>query len=164
MRAEDFVEALVKLGWTREVDEDARNMDLRELVLPKDVDLLSRGYSLLSNARDTSWFYSRADYAGASDSGFEWDFFRKNSLECALDVVQAEAVRKFWSEHFPFAASVADGYAYLAMRLSDGAIVFGDEPEYEASARVIAGSMSDFFWAFIACAQAGESAEIARFL
>jgi len=99
-----------------------------------------------------------------SDSEFEWNFFEKSSLECAMDESQRVEVLSFWMEHIPFCASVADGYSYIAFRLSDGAVVLGTEPEYEESAKVISNSMENFFELFVSAIRSHADGMMARFL
>ena len=64
----------------------------------------------------------------------------------------------------PFGASVADGYSYIAYRMEDGAVVLGNEPEYEESARLIASSLEEFFKNFIQAVHGKPNELLDRFL
>ena len=164
MNAHVFIDALLDSGWIKEGENLACAEKVAEANIPHEIAALCSQYSALRNPDETIWLYSIQDYAGFSDSGFEWDFFEKSSLECALDAQQKRAVQIFWREHVPFGASVADGYAYLAYRWADGAIVMGSEPEYENSAEWIADSLTAFFELFAAFAREKAEGPIGRFL
>ena len=41
------------------------------------------------------------------------------------------AIRDFWTEHLPIFMSLSDGYAYYAISMKDGSVVYGREPEFE---------------------------------
>jgi thiol-disulfide isomerase/thioredoxin len=166
MNPMEFVEALSNSGWVRETNLDAQTTKISCVKLPHELEMLCSQYSTLTNPDETVWFYSKLDYDESSDSAFEWNFFEKNSLECVLNESQRVSVLDFWANHIPFCMSVADGYSYIAFRLSDGSIIFGNEPEYEESAIVIADSIGDFFELFISSihGSTNQAQMIARFL
>jgi len=164
MNAAQFVKALNDSGWVRETNQDVQVTKASSVKLPHEIEVLCSTYSILQNPDETVWFYSKLDYNDAGGSAFEWNFFERSSLECALDESDRASVQDFWAKHIPFGASVADGYSYIAFRLSDGAIVSGNEPEYEDSATVVAASMESFFELFVSSIRGRASGVIARFL
>ena len=56
------------------------------------------------------------------------------SLQAAADagdtVWQAD-IRRFWDAYIPVGLSVGGAYEYYAIRVSDGVVVHGAEPEFE---------------------------------
>ena len=149
MNATEFINTLIHSGWIKEGGGVAHIINPPEIKLPPEIEALCSQYNVLRNSGDTAWFYSMQDYSTEGESAFEWNFFEKSSLECAVNEHQKLSVLKFWHEHMPFGASVADGYSYIAYRMEDGAVVLGNEPEYEESARLIASSLEEFFKNFI---------------
>ncbi|WP_436897925.1 hypothetical protein [Acinetobacter gyllenbergii] len=152
MDASQFVDALVNIGWVKEFVEIVKEEKVIDNKLPSEIEELCSKYSVLRNKDDTFWFYSEFDYVSAGDSAFEWDFFEKNSLECSVNDVQKSHVLNFWRAHLPFGVSVVNGYSYVALRIEDGVVVIGVEPEYEDSAKVIAKSLEDFYELFVLAA------------
>lgn len=97
-----------------------------------------------TNQTNTRWFLSVEDFSGISESAFTWDEWERMSLEAAgEDPKIIRSILKFWNAHLPIHFDVSDGYAFHAIRLSDGAIVTGREPEFE-EIDVVAGSLQDF--------------------
>ena len=45
-------------------------------------------------------------------------------------------IRAFWDSHLPIVLSVRDGYAYYAISMADGSVVYGSEPEFEECRQV----------------------------
>lgn len=92
------------------------------------------------NKPDTAWILCDVDYAGRSDRAFTWNEFENISLEAfAADGDDTSEIEQFWDAHLPVAMSVGSHYAYLALRMADGKVVYGEEPEFE-EAKVVAGS------------------------
>jgi len=61
------------------------------------------------------------------------------SLQIAADDDDTEwqnSIVKFWDNHLPIYLSVASGYEYYAIRMSDGFVVHGIEPEFEETTDV----------------------------
>ena len=81
---------------------------------------------------ETVWFLTSEEFHGHAASAFKWNDFELQSLEAAAgDSPWMEEVQAFWSKHLPILISVKSGYAYLALKVDDGTIVHGREPEYE---------------------------------
>ena len=119
--------------------------DLQPIILPAPIkniidalpeiyiDFLKK-FKLFENPSGQFWFLMLEDYEGTSDSEFLWNEFEKQSLDAALDKSDFDKISGFWQNHIPIAISVKNGYAYLAIKICDidaGAIVCGNEPEYE---------------------------------
>ncbi|MGO3886892.1 MAG: hypothetical protein ACTJHU_11405 [Mycetocola sp.] len=128
--------------------------------LPAAVVEWTRSFSQLSSPDESVWFLSQDDYSATQIDGFAWNAFETLSLEAADTVAEADAIRRFWRSHCPILLSVRDHYAYLAVR-DDGAIVFGEEPEFEDT-RVVASSFDAFCDALISAGT--ETAHITRLI
>lgn len=138
--ASRFVERLRSAGWQHApAPAPDANLPARlEGALPDAIAWVS-SFGGLSNAAETTWFLSRADYARADAEGFAWDEFEVLSRDAADDPESLAAVAAFWRSHLPILQSVDGAYAYLAVR-SDGAVVYGEEPEFEETT-VVADSI-----------------------
>jgi hypothetical protein len=145
MDYDEFINSLVDNKWIKEDKNNICLADVHSIILPCEINKLCSLYSILRNPEDTVWFYSLDDYIGSSKSEFEWNYFEKNSLECAINESQRKDILNFWGNHIPFGASVVNGYSYIAFRSTDKAIVIGNEPEYEDSATPVAQSIERFF-------------------
>ena len=77
------------------------------------------------------WAYTAEDMRGNKPNDWIGEF-KRISLEAAEgdDEMIAE-IESFWSGHIPVLVSLSSGYAFHALRLSDGKIVHGFEPEFE---------------------------------
>lgn len=134
------VERLRSAGWQHApAPTPEANLPARlEGALP-DVIAWVSSFGLLSNSAETTWFLSRDDYARADADGFAWDEFEVFSRDAADDPESVAAVAAFWRSHLPILQSVDGAYACLAVR-SDGAVVYGEEPEFEETT-VVADSI-----------------------
>lgn len=134
------VERLRSAGWQHApAPAPDANLPARlEGALPDAIAWVS-SFGLLSNAAETTWFLSRDDYARADADGFAWDEFEVLSRDAADDPESLAAVAAFWRSHLPILQSVDGAYVYLAVR-SDGAVVCGEEPEFEETT-VVADSI-----------------------
>lgn len=95
---------------------------------------------------ETTWFLCLDDFERQDEDSFRWNEWEIISLQAAMDDQDTEwqdAIRAFWDNHLPICLSVKGGYGYYAIRLSDGAIVHGTEPEFEET-REAAPSFSRF--------------------
>lgn len=91
------------------------------------------------NPDETVWFLCMNDFNRHGDDAFRWNEFEIISLQAAIDENDAErqsAIVKFWDNHLPVCLSVAGEYEYYAIRMSDGVIVHGSEPEFEETTDV----------------------------
>lgn len=100
---------------------------------------------MLANEADTSWFLTIDDFSAASpDTPWRPDSFEQISLEAADgDSGLTNAVKEFWDTHIPIVFCLANGYEYYAVRLCDGAVVNGIEPEFEETS--VAASSFEVF-------------------
>ena len=95
--------------------------------------------SELFSGDETTWFLCAEDYDSRLDHAFWWNEWERLSLESAEgDEVWEAEIKSFWDRHLPIVMSVADGYAYYAISMEDGAVVYGREPEFEACEQVAA--------------------------
>ncbi|GAA1320433.1 hypothetical protein ACFSWE_04940 [Leucobacter albus] len=122
-----------------------------------------RSYDELASEDESVWFLAVADYGehGAGSDAFAWNAFERLSLEGAVDADERAAVTRFWARHHPIMLSVRGAYSYLALR-DDGAVVFGEEPEFEATTTV-AGSVEQLlesiaYWGSVITPEASQSA------
>ena len=100
----------------------------------------------ISSKDDTTWFLCGKDYTEKTDESFNWNEFELMSLEAAEDDEEWKTeILDWWKGKLPFVMSVKDGYSYYAIDLEDnrGAIIFGQEPEFE-DAVVVAKDFDDF--------------------
>lgn len=126
----------------REVPERAFHRYAR---LPADYIKFLEQVRLLANEADTSWFLTMDDFnAAAPDTPWQPDSFEQISLEAAAgDSGLTNAVKEFWDTHIPIVFCLASGYEHYAIRLRDGAVVNGIEPEFEETS-VPASSFEEF--------------------
>lgn len=141
--ANDALASLIDSGWIFE--ESAPT----EAPLPGALEWASEelaywlySFFSLSSPDDAVWFLSRADYDRQSEEAFSWDFIENLSLEAAVGNDETNEVNRFWSFHRPILLSVRDRYSYLAVR-DDGAIVHGEEPDFEETT-VVSSSIESF--------------------
>ena len=59
------------------------------------------------------------------------------------DDVWADEIKVFWNKHLPIVMSVRDSYAYYAISVEDGSVIYGAEPEFE-ECKQVAGSFAEF--------------------
>ena len=98
----------------------------------------------LSSPDETTWFLCAEDYDTRLDHTWRWNEWEELSLQSAEgdDAWRAE-IRAFWDDHLPIVLSVRDGYAYYAISMTDGSVVYGSEPEFE-ECEMAAGSFAEF--------------------
>lgn len=75
--------------------------------------------------KETVWFLTAEDYARTDESAFRWNEFEIMGLEFADTDPERAEIRSFWDDHFPVMLAVHSDYDYLAVRISDGAVVHG---------------------------------------
>src|SRR5262249_44846770 len=103
-----------------------------------------RTAALLVTPDEAGWFNCKADFDGASDAAFKWNELETMSLQGAADDESwTGRVMRFWDTHLPIVLSVKSGYAFYAIDVDNGAVVRGDEPEFE-EVRVVAASFPEF--------------------
>jgi hypothetical protein len=134
----DLYEALKKLsnaGWIVRLRKEA--LPLPSFVkqrypwLSSDLESFLCEIEMVCRNDSKLWLLSSEDFFGKSKSDFAWNEWELQSLDAAdNDSEWISEIKQFWDKHFPIALSVADGYAYFAIR-EDNLIVYGREPEYE---------------------------------
>lgn len=98
----------------------------------------------LSSPDETTWFLCAGDYDTRLDHAWRWDEWEQLSLQSAEgDEIWTAEIKAFWDDHLPIVMSVRGSYAYYAISMTDGSVVYGSEPEFEAC-QTIAGSFQDF--------------------
>ena len=151
------LDALTAAGWlVREsaaspAPQDVLPPDLRQRYpnAPREWAEFTARIEECTNADETAWFLTPADYAGTSGCAFEWNAWELLDLESYEEYGDAEdaaKVRAFWDEHLPFYHDVSGEYAYFAIRLAApriGSIVHGVSDEFLAASEV-AGSFPEF--------------------
>ena len=132
---EQFIEWAKANGW--EIIAEKSNVD----TLPKEItdryavpkeykQFLSQTASCIKE--DTTWFLCFNDYRPQPKGSFRWNEFEHISLDAADgDEEWTRSIKDFWDSHLPFIMSVESGYAYYAFDITDGSVVFGEEPEFE---------------------------------
>jgi len=98
----------------------------------------------LAGGDEKVWFLCAEDYDTHIDHAWQWNEWERLSLESAEgDESWTDEIKAFWDDHLPIVLSLRDGYAYYAISMADGAVVYGAEPEFEAC-RQVAGSFMEF--------------------
>lgn len=95
---------------------------------------------------ETTWFLCLGDFERQDEDSFRWNEWELISLQAAIDDQDTEwqsSIKTFWDNHLPICLSVKGGYGYYAIRLSDGVVVHGTEPEFEET-REAAPSFGQF--------------------
>lgn len=136
-------------GWT--VDESAEVQTLPAAAAERYSNLPASWYEFAehlkncADAGDTVWFLTMDSYFPKDENEWQYNEFERISLEAAGDDDETwtEQIQNFWNGHFPIVMSVRNGYEYYAIRISDGSVVFGAEPEFEET-EVAAESFEDF--------------------
>ena len=98
----------------------------------------------IQNNEETTWFLCQDVFDGQKQSAFSWNEWETLSLDSAgHDIVWEMEIKEFWNRHLPIIMSVQNGYAYYAICVEDGSIVYGAEPEFEACT-IVAPSFEAF--------------------
>lgn len=95
---------------------------------------------------ETTWFLCLDDFERQDEVSFRWNEWELISLQAAIDDQDTEwqsSIKAFWDNHLPICLSVKGGYGYYAIRLSDGVVIHGTEPEFEET-REAAPSFGQF--------------------
>jgi hypothetical protein len=100
--------------------------------LPADYSVFLSRIATCVDPTETVWFLTCDEFLGRTDAAFKWNEFELQSLEAAAgDPLWTAEVRAFWSTHLPILISVKSGYAFMALKITDGTVVLGREPDYE---------------------------------
>lgn len=100
---------------------------------------------------EMTWFLCSDEYMNQSELAFKWNEFELQSLEAAEeDEEWKDAIVQWWNGKLPIIMSVKGGYSFYAIDLKDnyGAIVRGEEPEYEET-EIVASDLNHFFLSLI---------------
>jgi hypothetical protein len=130
--------AALSAGWDLQLREESEAVEVpphiraRYATLPRVyVEFLHRVERCISPDRQT-WLLTVADFDGSSGSAFKWNEFELMSLEATAKYPRiAASVALFWSGHIPVMMSVRAGYEVYSIRLVDGCVVNGVEPDFE---------------------------------
>lgn len=132
---DDYASQLVARGWTIVANENPLDLPVHIKarygdVLPSHYLEFVRKFELVFAPK--AWFVTSAVFAGATPVAFAWNEWERQSIEAAgEDAKLAENVAKFWDRHIPLVMSVKDCYAHFSLNLDGGAVVRGEEPDYE---------------------------------
>ena len=81
---------------------------------------------------ERNWFLCAEDYDERLDHAWQWNEWEQLSLKAAEgDPKWQAAICAFWNNHLPIVLSLRNGYAYYAIAIEDGSVVYGSEPEFE---------------------------------
>lgn len=109
-----------------------------------------RAVKQCTTPNENTWFLCEDEYNDSSEAAFKWNAFELLSLESAMDdeIWKAE-ITAWWDHYLPIVMSIDGGYSFYAIDLANeiGAIVRGDEPEFEEVVKV-ANNFEEFL-AFI---------------
>ena len=108
--------------------------------LPEKFVNILEDYQYISSKDDTTWFICGEDYLDNSDDAFKWNEFELMSLEIAEgDEIWKKKIENWWSDKLPFIMSVKGEYSYYAIDFGNprGAIIMGEEPEFEEACVVL---------------------------
>lgn len=158
-----FIEALVQKGWAfspftenqgnYSSSEAKRALDLIKAA-PLNFQYFIKSFQELMSHGEDAWFLSYADYLSSHDASFSWNEYEKLSMQAAEeegDDDEKAFLEKFWNSYLPFAYSVRNGYAYLAIGVAgvnEGKIIYGQEPMFEEFS-VEADSFEEFLDSFL---------------
>nr|WP_314593989.1 hypothetical protein [uncultured Porphyromonas sp.] len=141
-----FIELLLQRGWsfsplTEKQGDDLSSASNRALNLikatPQSFQAFIHSFQELSSSGEDSWFLSYSDYLESNDAGFSWNEYEKLSIQAAEedgDDDEKAFLTEFWNSYLPFAYSLRNGYAYLAIGMfgaNKGKIIYGREPMFE---------------------------------
>ena len=150
---DELIDALAQNGWQmRRRDEicppQSEFLGGKFKNLSEDFYRFVCSFETLHDAADAVWFVSARDYASpsADEAEFCYEDFEKDSLECAANDTERDAVSAFWSGCLPFLFSVRGERCFagiLTQGADAGKIVFGAEPIYE-DVSIIAQNFDEF--------------------
>lgn len=98
------------------------------------------------NPDGSIWLLCMEDFYRPPENGFRWNEFELIGLQDAeelQDLQGAAAIGAFWMGHLPVCLAVGGEYEYYAIRVTDGHIVYGTGPGFDA-AEEFAASFSEF--------------------
>ena len=141
-----FIELLLQRGWsfsplTEKQGDDLSLASNRALNLikatPQSFQAFIQSFQELSSSGEDSWFLSYSDYLESNYAGFSWNEYEPLGIQAAEedgDDDEKAFLIEFWNSYLPFAYSLRNGYAYLAIGIfgaNKGKIIYGREPMFE---------------------------------
>lgn len=139
-----FCVALEKNGWIiKKTNMETSNLPEcinRYNKIPTEYTRFLSGIRSCTNSDETVWMLGTEDFGMQADA-FKWNEFEIISLQAAADAEDKEwkaRIKDFWNHHLPFCLSVKGGYSYYAIRMEDGIVVRGAEPEFEETTETAA--------------------------
>ena len=140
-----FIELLLQKGWSFSPLTEKQGDDLSSAssgpqsikATPQSFQAFIHSFQELSSSGEDSWFLSYSDYLESNDAGFSWNEYEKLSIQAAEedgDDEEKAFLTEFWNSYLPFAYSLRNGYAYLAIGMfgaNKGKIIYGREPMFE---------------------------------
>jgi len=116
--------------------------------LPPDYALFLSQVAECVNAKQNAWVLTEADFnadIGDDESTFRWNEWERMGLEAFQDDVDvSRRISQFWTNHIPVMNAVHSDYAYIALRITDGAVVYGYGPEFEDSVADVCVSFAEY--------------------
>jgi hypothetical protein len=99
------------------------------------------------NAKQNAWILTETDFNAkvGDESTFHWNEWERMGLEAFQDDLDvSRRISQFWTNHIPLMSAVHSDYAYIALRITDGAVVYGYGPEFEDSVADVCGSFAEY--------------------
>lgn len=146
---ENFLTYMRERGWMVEVkDEPAfclpEPMKSRYAEYPESWRRFVAAVESMVRKDERAWFLCAEDYDIQGDKAWQWNEWELLSTEAAEEDTQwKEEIKRFWDGHLPILLSLESGYAYYAISMKDGSVVYGSEPEFE-ECETVADSFEDF--------------------
>lgn len=146
---DEFLVYMKNQDWIVEVNEEQKfclpePMKSRYTDYPEDWMKFISAVKSLVRKDERTWFLCAEDYDMQGDKAWQWNEWELLSLKAAgNDTAWKYKIRKFWDEHLPIFLSLESGYAYYAISIKNGSIVYGSEPEFE-ECTIVADSFEDF--------------------
>ena len=147
-KIDDFREWAKENNWKITLKNNGVNIPkgiLERYSIPKEYRTFLEKIETCVNESENVWFLCIDDYFPKSKDAFRWNEFEIMSLEAAKDDPNLiNGIRNFWNKHFPIIMSVKGEYEYFAINVDNNKIVYGYEPEFEESNKIIANNFEDF--------------------
>lgn len=144
-----FLSCMKEKGWGIELYETKNNY-LPEEISDRYKNIPAYWREFISTVKEmmspdeTEWFLCVDDFDWRVHKSWQWNEWELISLKSAEDDNEwKNSIIDFWNNHLPIFLSVKDGYAYYAISMKDGSIVWGSEPEFE-ECKLVAVSFHDF--------------------
>jgi len=139
-----FYDVFTQKGWTirrryREICDFPECIKKRYSNIPIEyIDFLCHIDTCI-NSDETIWFLGIDDFQKQDEDAFRWNEFEMISLQSAIDdndIKWQNEIKCFWDNHLPICISIDGEYEYYAIRMNDGVVVHGIEPEFEETTEI----------------------------